>query len=322
MLKWFNEMNSYLVTGGAGFIGSNIAAKLIDRGDKVYIIDDLSSGFEHNIPSNAIFIKGDISDQGTMLNLPIREELTAVFHFAAQPSGERSFDNPYRDINVNLCGTYNTLMSAKKFGSRRFIFASSMSVYGDVPQESYIVSEDEVCQPTSYYGINKFTSEKVISIFSATEDIRATSFRIFNTYGPGQNMLNMKQGMASIYISYLINNKKIQVKGSLDRFRDFIFIDDVVDVFINSENDERTFGQVFNLGTGIKTTVKNLLELIMHTFEISNFDDWVYVQGCTKGDILGCVANTTKIELMGWKPQFDLETGLKQMRAWVNSNAS
>jgi UDP-glucose 4-epimerase len=194
-----------------------------------------------------------------------------------------------------------------------------MSVYGDVSPSVSMVSEDYNCNPVSYYGCNKLASEKLINIYALHSKIKPTIFRFFNVYGPGQNMKNMKQGMLSIYMSYLIKNVPIIVKGSLDRFRDFIYIDDLLDAVIMSEESQETHYQTFNLGMGERTTVLELLKVLLKLFGKENFDKWVVVKGNTPGDIKGFVANMDKLKRhIQWSPKYKIEEGMEELKKWID----
>ena len=312
-------MKTYIVTGGAGFIGSNIVKRLISQGDKVYVLDDLLTGFEHNLDGKAIFYNVDISDYSKIEALDFGDKIDAVYHIAAQPSGEASFEDPARDIDVNFKATYNVLRLGELKKAKRFLYASSMSVYGEVSETCKNVSEDYECIPESYYGCNKLASEALINVFAKNNDIETTIFRLFNVYGPGQNMFNMKQGMVSIYMAFLLHDKPIHVKGSLDRFRDFIYVDDIVDAFLVSENNEKTYGGIFNLGTGVKATVKELVAAILKAYDKDDLKKWVYVEGTTRGDTKGCVSDMSKIkETIDWSPRFDIEKGIAEMKKWLD----
>jgi UDP-glucose 4-epimerase len=316
-------MKTYIVTGGAGFIGSKLARRLIERNSKVYILDDLSTGFERNIPAGCIFYKVDVSDTRKIFDLDFPDKVDCVFHLAAQSSGEVSFDNPARDIDINYKATFNILTLCSLCNCKRFIYTSSMSVYGDVQDGEVPVSEEYPCMPVSYYGINKLASEKLIKVYVKQTKINETIFRLFNVYGPGQNMANMKQGMISIYFSYLMNNVPINIKGSLFRFRDFIYIDDVVDVFISCEDYEGTYGEIFNLGTGIKTTVEDVLKVILKIYSNRDFDKWVDVHGSTLGDIRGFIADISKLKkILNWEPSHVLETGILKMKNWIEEEGA
>jgi len=315
-------MRKYIITGGAGFIGSNLAKRLIARGDKVFIIDNLSSGFERNLPQGVFFFKADVSNTAKVRKLDLPAKIDAVYHLAAQSSGESSFNDPLYDIDVNYKATYNLLKLAEKTKCRRFIFSSSMSVYGEMDKAERRIDEEHTCIPVSYYGCNKFASERLIQIFTRDTVIRPTIFRLFTVYGPGQNMFNRKQGMVSIYLSYLLEDKPVLVKGSLERFRDFIYVEDVLDVLISCEMDERYYGEIFNLGTGVKTTIRDLLVIMLRAYGKKDFRKWVKVRGRTPGDITGCVADIAKLRgLTGWSPKYKLEYGVKQMKLWLDETS-
>ena len=307
------------MTGGAGFIGSRLAKKLVESGHSVYILDNLSTGFERNIPTGATFCKVDVSDVELLNDLDLPETVDTLFHIAGQSSGEASFDDPRHDIDINYKATYNMLELAAKRKADRFIYASSMSVYGEIEQSERGVSEDHPALPISYYGCNKLVSEKIIRVFTRRVNIKPTILRFFSIYGPGQNMRNLKQGIVSIYISYLMKNRPIIVKGALNRFRDLTYIDDLTDLLIKCENCEDTFDQVLNVGTGIKTTVEDLLKAILKAFGKKDFEKWVKVEGNTPGDIMGCTADITKLKrALNWEPQYGIEEGLLKMKLWLD----
>ena len=225
----------FLVTGAAGFIGSALSKRLIELGHKVVTVDNLSTGFVENIPNEVIFVKGDCHDKSLIKSLD-KYSFDAIFHIAGQSSGEISFDDPVYDLQTNAESTLLLLKLALKVKCKKFIYASTMSVYGD--QGETLVKEDSSLNPKSFYGVGKLASEKYLSIFQ-NFGINCTALRLFNVYGPGQNMYNLRQGMVSIFLAQAFNHNEINVKGSKDRFRDFIFIDDVVNAFISSYNKEK-----------------------------------------------------------------------------------
>ena len=212
-----------LVTGGAGFIGSHLANKLLTQGARVTIVDNLSTGVESNIPTKSNFILLDLTNNNFIKKMP--KTITHVFHLAAQSSGEISFEKPRYDIDINAVSTLELLKWSLNNNVRKFVFTSSMNVYGYVKDE--LIDESQPPSPESFYAVGKIASENYIKIFSDL-GLNATILRLFNVYGPGQNLDNLKQGMLSIYIAYILKNEPVIVKGSLDRFRDFVFIDDVI----------------------------------------------------------------------------------------------
>lgn len=316
-------MKAYIITGGAGFIGSHLARHLIERGNNVHILDNISTGLEANIPRGSTFHKVDVCDPKALSRLDLPNKVDCIYHLAAQSSGEASFDDPASDIDINYKATYNMLKVARSKRCKRFIYSSTMSVYGNVPIENGPVSEDYLCDPASYYGCNKLASEKLINIFCRANDMDYTVFRIFSAYGPGQNMMNMRQGMISIYISYLLRNVPIEVKGSLDRFRDCVYIDDIRDVLVKSEECRAAYGGVFNLGTSVRTTVRQMLTVILKTFGKDEFDKWVVVKGPTAGDTTGCVADIRKLrKALCWNTKYALQEGISLMKKSLEGTAA
>ena len=212
-------MANYLITGAAGFIGSSLARKYINQGDRVTTIDNLSTGYKSNIPKGVHFIEGDCSDNKIISKLP-KETFDAIFNIAGQSSGEISFDDTVYDIGTNTESTLLLLQFALKNGCKRFIYAGTMSVYGI--QEDHPVKESSNCNPQSFYGVGKLASEHYMRIYQQY-GIQTSSLRLFNVYGPGQNLSNLRQGMVSIFLAQMLKNKHIHVKGSGKRYRDFKF---------------------------------------------------------------------------------------------------
>ena len=245
-----------LITGVAGFIGSKVAQRFLDKGFVVYGVDDLSSGNKANIPANIEFIEGDLALDKTIQKLP--KKCNKLLHLAGQSSGEISFDNPVSDLEKNTISTLNLIKYSIATNIERILYASSMSVYGNVRDKP--IKESFDCYPLSCYGSSKLASENYLRIFK--EKLPYVSLRMFNVYGPGQDMTNLRQGMVSIFVAQALSKNRIEVKGSLERFRDFIYIDDVVDVWFDAAFNQDALNQTINVGTGLKTTVKDLLEQI------------------------------------------------------------
>lgn len=304
-------MKKYLVTGAAGFIGSAIAAKLLKEGHEVWTIDNLSTGFRKNLPHGIRFIEGGCQSPGSIAKLK-KTRFDAILHIAGQSSGEVSFDDPVYDLRTNTEATLRLIDYGLKTGSSRFIYASSMSVYGQVPDDP--ISETFPCKPLSFYGVGKLASEHYMRIYQS-QGLKPTSLRYFNVYGPNQNMANLRQGMVSIYLAQFIKNDEVIVKGSNDRFRDLAYIDDVVDFTVGIIHDERAFGGIYNLGTGHRTTVGELLDKIASLSGIKK--KIVFTQG-TPGDQKGIYADMSLVDkIFGFQCKYDLEKGLTQMIAWA-----
>ena len=227
-------MSLFLVTGGAGFVGSKLSIELISQGHDVVVVDDLSTGFVENIHSNSKFIKGNLSNQETIIKLK-KFKFDSIFHIAGQ-SRRNCFENPVVDLNSNVKSTINLLKYSLDSNCKNFIYASTMSVYGSETSKEGLIgltNEDQKCNPKSFYAVGKLASEMYLKIYSSF-GIKCTALRLFNVYGEGQNMKNMKQGMASIFLGQAINNSSILVKGSKDRFRDFVVNDSWSFILINN----------------------------------------------------------------------------------------
>ena len=303
----------YLVTGAAGFIGAAVAKRLVEEGHSVVTIDNLSTGFKNNIPKGVKFIKGNCQDE-KVINKLSNYRFDAIFHIAGQSSGEISFDNPTYDLQTNAQSTLLLLKLALKTNCAKFIYASTMSIYGD--QKKMPVNERAISSPISFYGVGKIASEHYMKIYQEY-GINSTSLRLFNVYGPGQNMHNLKQGMVSIFIAQALSIQKIHVKGDKTRFRDFVYIDDVVDAFLYANNSEFQGYKVYNVCSALKTTIeeliKNMLKYIPNKVQIK-------YEGSTPGDQFGIYGDNSLIEKeLGWIPKYQLKEGMKIMIEWAKS---
>ncbi len=297
-----------IVTGGAGFIGSQIARRLLSEGCRVTILDNLSTGTKTNIPPQADFIQIDLG-QKEMFDALNHLTADAVFHLAGQSSGEASFLNPLGDLESHVMSTFWLLDWCKAKGIARFLYASSMSVYGDPP--TLPLKESHPVQPKTFYGAGKAAAESYIKLYQ-TLGINTTIFRLFSVYGPGQNLANKMQGMVSIYLSYMLEGKPVLVKGARDRFRDLVFIDDVVDAWMTAYENPKSFGKLYNVAGGRKFTVEEILNGLKKSFKNEHYP--IEFKGSTPGDQFGVIADVSLIEKdLGWRPKVSLEEGLERM---------
>jgi len=305
----------YLVTGGAGFIGSAIAKQLLQDDNEVYIIDNLNTGYLENVPSQAKFIDGDFSKDETISKLN-NIKFDVIFHIGGQSSGEISYEDPEYDLNTNTLSTLKLLQYCVKTGCKKFIYASTMSVYGEQENKEQFCEKDEV-NPKSFYAVGKLASEKYMDIFSKQFDIDFVALRYFNVYGVGQNLENMKQGMVSIYLKQFLDDKfkEVEVKGDLNRFRDLIYIDDVVDITIEASKNEQFKNSIINVGTGKKTRVKDILDLIQ---KYTQSHKKVMITDGTPGDQFGIYANNELLKSLYQKELIRFEYGLQKMIEWIN----
>lgn len=310
---------NYLVTGGAGFIGSFVSKKLLSLGHQVTIIDNLSTGLKSNIPDEACFIQGDVSDIETINKLN-SEKYDAILHIAGQSSGEISFEDPVYDLNSNTTSTLLLLDYANKTHCKRFVYASTMSVYGEQDGKEKFAETDNP-KPKSFYAVGKLASEHYLRIYQQQYGIDYTILRYFNVYGAGQNLSNLKQGMVSIYLAQFLNENTsaVVVKGSDERFRDLCYIDDVVDITVQSIDNPLFYNDMFNVGTGRKTTVREIISTIK-TYLSS--DKVVKFEQSTLGDQFGIYADNSKLNEIIKKDYIDFKSGLKKMVGWVRDDES
>jgi UDP-glucose 4-epimerase len=306
-------LKKYLVTGGAGFIGSAVAVKLLNQGNEVVIIDNLSTGYVENVPVGATFIAGNCEDEHIVNKLK-KQTFDAIYHIAGQSSGEISYDNPVLDMQANVQSTLVLLKYALETGCKTFIYASSMSVYGDT--QKLPVCETDATIPKSFYAVGKLASEHYLRIYQSF-GIRTIALRLFNVYGIGQNLKNLRQGMASIYLAQALKTNKILVKGSTDRFRDFVYITDVVNSFLSSEQTHIPSG-IYNVCYGDKTYVREILELISN--QLTNVPE-ISIIDSTPGDQFGIYGDPTLFEkTFGFKNQISFHNGMIQMINWAKNN--
>ncbi len=306
---------NYLITGAAGFIGSAIARQILERegANTCVTIDNLSTGLRENIPDGCRFIYGNTYDKNVLKQLD-DEHFDAIIHIAGQSSGEISFDDPVYDLQTNTQSTIMLLKYALRTRCKKFIYASSMSVYGD--HNPPIVDENTETVPKSFYAVGKLASENYMRIYSEY-GIACTALRFFNVYGIGQNMANLRQGMASIFLAQAIKDRHILVKGSKDRFRDFVYIDDVVNAVIKALDRDSGF-EVYNVCTGVPQTVEKVIETIQSNLKYPVTVE--YTKG-TPGDQFGIYGNNSKIHSqLGWNPKVGFDDGIKKMIDWALNN--
>ena len=305
-------MEKILITGVAGFIGSHVARRFLKAGYEVVGVDDLSGGRFENIPENIEFINGDLALKETFERIP--KGCKKVLHLAGQSSGEISFDNPVDDLKKNTISTLNLINYGIQNGAGRLVYASSMSIYGavaDVP-----IREKEATRPLSCYGVGKLAAEDYLRIFQ--KQLPFVGLRMFNVYGPGQDLGNLRQGMVSIFLAQALANGRIEVKGGIERFRDFIYIEDVVEAWFRAATYPAALNQIINVGTGKRTTVAMLLNQICDLVPGSSF----FVKGSTPGDQKGIFADVKKINnILGIRSFLSIEKGLRLFVDWAHSKS-
>ncbi len=303
-------MKTILVTGCAGFIGSSFIKSIIKKNIKIIGIDDLSEGNIKSLPKNKNFkfVRGDCGSK-KILN-KIKSKVDIIIHLAGQSSGEKSFYRPLNDMQRNLYSTIALLEFYLKKRSKQFIFASSMSVYGNLRKK---VNENDPTNPISFYGLSKLSSEKYIKMFS-NKKINYTILRFFNVYGQGQILNNLKQGMIRIFLTQIFKNNNLIVKGSLKRFRDFIHIEDVNKIIFKVMDNKNCINQIFNVGYGQKYFISDVLNLIKKE---SKKKFLITVKNGTPNDQFGIFSDSKKLfKAISFKARISLKKGIVK---YINS---
>ena len=293
-----------LVTGGAGFIGSQIADAFIADGHNVCIIDNLSTGNEKNINPKARFFKYDIGNRD-VIKIFEKEKFDIVNHHAAQIDVRKSVSDPIFDANVNILGTINLLQCCIKTGVTKFMFASTGgAVYGE--QEYFPADENHPTNPVSPYGITKLTIEKYLFFYKNEYGLNYTILRYANVYGPRQNPLG-EAGVVSIFTNKLLRNESPIINGNGKQTRDYVFVEDVVKA--NVLNLSNNSSDIYNIGTGIETNVNELFAKLNY---IAGEREKEKHGPAAKGEQLRSVITSEKLyKQFNWKPSVKINEGLK-----------
>lgn len=289
-----------VVTGGAGFIGSHVANELISRGHEVTVIDDLSTGKIENIPSQCHFI------HGTILDLSLLESsfftIDTVFHYAAIASIPRSIKDPVTTNEVNITGTLNVLIASAKNYVRKLLFASSGAVYGDGLDRK----ESMATVPRSPYTLSKLAGEQYCTLYNDLSGLKTVCLRFFNVYGGGMNPKSDYALAVPAFIDRVARGLPLVIYGDGDQTRDFIFIDDVVNASIYAVMQDNMQG-VYNVGTGVTTSINRLAELI------SGGQAKILHEAARPGELRHNTADITKLKKAGFTPQWSLDKGLRRV---------
>jgi UDP-glucose 4-epimerase len=293
---------NFLITGGAGFIGNSLVGRLSkNRKNKIFVIDLKKKINKLKKVKNVKYIEGDISNLKTFDK--IKSRIDVVYHLAAQTSVQIGEERPELNFKSNIIGTYNFYLWAKNNRPKVCYFASSMGVYGNDCENK---KENDICEPYSNYGISKLIGETFLKKL-IEEKINYIILRLFNIYGPGQDLKNLKQGMISIYLAQALMGNTINVTGSLRRTRDFVYIDDLINI-ITSKKLIRN--QIYNIGWGEPIKVKKVIELIQDNI---NKKLKIKVKKQSAGDIFNSFGNIQKLKKIKLQPKVILSEGIKKM---------
>ncbi len=307
-----------LVTGGAGFIGSNLADELIRQGSRVRIIDNLSTGFRENldeISGDFEFIEGDLNDSDLLAKA--LQDIEIVFHQAALPSVPRSVADPVETHNACVNATFNLLVKSRDAGVRRVIYAASSSAYGDQPTLPKV--ETMRPEPLSPYAAAKLMGEHYCSVFTRVYGLETIALRYFNVFGPRQNPASHYSGVISRFIDALMKGGRPVIYGDGEQSRDFTYISNVVNANIRAAQTNEGLGQVMNAANGERISLNELLSVLK---EITGRSDAVAdFQPERKGDVKHSQAdNALAVKCIGYEKIVGLEEGLSRTIDWWKSS--
>jgi len=304
-------MANVLVTGGAGFIGSNLTEALLKQGHWVRVLDDFSTGkrenliFDQTYPTLEI-VEGDIRDLDTCEKAI--KDIEYVFHQAALPSVQRSVEDPLTTHSVNAGGTLNILLSAKEAGVKRVIYASSSSVYGDTPT---LPKEEKMPpNPLSPYAVQKHIGEQYCRLFFQLYGLQTVSLRYFNIFGPRQDPNSIYSAVIPIFIHALLEGRPATIYGDGEQSRDFTYIDNVVLANLLAMSAKHLSGEAINIACGRRTSLNQLLKILKEILgsEISSIHEEP-----RKGDVRHSLADIRKgKEILDYEPRVGIEVGLKK----------
>ena len=305
--------SKYLVTGGAGFIGSHLVEALVKRGEGVRVLDNFLTGKRENIAAfleDIDLIEGDIRDLETCKHAV--EGVDFVLHQAALPSVPRSVEDPILTNEINIRGTLNLLLASRDAGVKKFVFASSSSVYGD----DTVLPKKEGMEgtPLSPYAVTKLVGEKYCQVFSRVFDLPTVSLRYFNIFGPRQDPLSQYAAVVPLFITKMIKGESPIINGDGEQSRDFTYVANVVEANMLAIKASEISGDVINLACGEKTTVNQLFESIR---QILHKDVSPIHEDPRPGDIRHSFADVTKAKkLLKYEPKISLGEGLEETILW------
>jgi len=305
-----------LVTGGAGFVGSNLVKRLIATGARVTVLDDLFTGRRENLPAEGFtFVAGSVCDARLVESLVADTEI--VFHCAAR-NIVVSTQDPRQDFETNIGGTLNVLLAARRTEARRVVYTSSTSVYGN---PRYLpINEDDHLSLLTPYAVSKLAGENYCMAFYESYGLTTTAVRYSNIYGPGQDPDNPYCGVVAKFTEALFEGRPPLIHGDGNQTRDFTYIDDAVQATILAAVSERAPGEVFNVGTGVETRVNDLAAILIRLIGAE-----VTPRHTDRRDVDNIRRRVVNIEktrrALRWVPEVTLEEGLRRTVEWQRSSS-
>lgn len=304
-----------LVTGGAGFIGSNLVKRLSQDGHEVTVLDNLLSGYRCNLDPfpEVRFVEGDVRDEAAVADAIKGAQI--VFHLAASVSNKRSIDHPIMDAEINVIGTLRILEAARQNGVRKIVTSSSAGIFGEL--KTIPIREDHALEPDSPYGCTKLCQEKECLAYAKLYDIEAVCLRYFNVYGPNQRF-DAYGNVIPIFAFNMLRGETLTIFGDGEQTRDFINVHDVVQANIKAAY-ANGFSGAFNLGSGGRITINTLVDLLRAA---SGIEPKIVHGPPRPGDVRDSVADISAArKAFGFEPIVSLQEGLKEYMDWAKEEA-
>ena len=304
-----------LVAGGAGFIGSHIADRLIDEDVEVTVLDNLFAGHMENLENcngsrNFRFVRGDVRDFTVVKRL--LKDVDAVFNDAAVVSVPRSLEEPLLANEVNVGGALNILKASVDSGVKRFVQASSASVYGDT--EKLPVDETLPVNPVSPYAVAELAAENYARVFHRAYGLETVCLRYFNVYGPRQ-IFSAYSGATTIFLNNLSRGQRPTIFGDGEQTRDFVYVDDIVEANMLALNSAKAIGEALNIGTGVPKTINELVKTLQEKLHKQRLKP-IY-KSPKKAEVRNSYASIEKANrMLGYKPKISLEKGIEKLVKW------
>src|SRR3990167_6734505 len=305
-----------LVTGGAGFIGSNLVKTLLANGEEVSIIDNFSSGFKNNLPpmSDVNFVQGDIRDSASVEKAV--QGVNVIYILAASVGSKRSIEDPFADADINVMGTLNILEAARKYHVRKIIISSSAGIFGEL--KTLPIDEDHAVEPRTPYACSKLYAEKIALAYADLYDIEAVCLRYFNVYGPRQSF-DAYGNVIPIFMFRMLRGEPLHVYGDGDQTRDFVNVHDVIQANIKPSYATGLSG-FFNFAGGTHITINRLIAKLA---TVSGIKPAIELKPPRPGDVRDSLANISAAQkAFGYCPSIDLQNGLKEYFQWAESEVS
>ncbi len=306
-------MTIHLVTGGAGFIGSHLTHRLVEQGDRVRVLDNLTTGSAGSLAAvrdRVEFVEGDIQDSAVVARAV--DGVECVFHLAALPSIQRSIRFPLESESVNALGTLRILEAARETGVRRVVYASSSSVYGTTP--TLPKREDQTPNPISPYAVSKLTGERYCQIYHALHGLETVSLRYFNVFGPRQDPDSPYAAVIPLFIQSLFSGRRPRVFGDGEQTRDFTYVSNAVDANLRAASAAGAPGRVFNVACQQRTSLNELLRIIGDICGVSPQAEY---GDSRAGDVRDSLADIGQArEVLGYAPATTLVQGLEETCEW------